>query len=151
MFRLKRRWVYNWLFLLALWALHNSNNGEAFFVLGHRCCDYGKFRRVVRQIEMNTSTIFHWGRGMCSGFMVFNVSCMDEIWKLARTTNVTNISATHGHLLDDQLVVLSVNVTYPNEVAVFEDGWDMTISEKWKFNGDLVKQFPDVGMISFQW
>ena len=102
-----------------------------------------------RQIEMNPNALFHWGRGRCSGFMVFNVPRMNEIWKLARTTNMTNISATYGHYLNDQLVVLCVNVTYPNEVAVFEDGWDMTVSEKWLFNGDLVKRFPDVGMLHF--
>jgi hypothetical protein len=104
---------------------------------------------LMQQVEMNTNALFHWGRGRCAGFIVFNVQRMDELWALARTTNMTNISATYSQLVDDQLLLLSLNVTYPNEVAVFEDGWDMTVSEKWRYNDNLVQRFPDVGMLHF--
>jgi hypothetical protein len=103
-----------------------------------------------QQIEMNTNVLFHWGRTWCSCFVVFNVPRMDELWTLAQTTNMTNISTNFRQDVNDQLILLSLNVTYPNEVATIEDGWDMTVTAKWRLNEvNLVKRFPDVGMLHF--
>ncbi|KAL3798130.1 hypothetical protein ACHAW5_001182 [Stephanodiscus triporus] len=102
---------------------------------------------IWQQIETNTNSLFHWGLGHCSGFVIFNVQRMSEIWRLAGASPMENISATFNQDANDQLVLLSVNLTYPNEVAIFEDGWDMTVTEKWLYNDDLVERFPDVGML----
>ena len=102
-----------------------------------------------QQIEMNTNVLFRWGRSRCACFMIFNVSRMDELWTLAQATNMTKISATFSQDVNDQLLLLSLNISYPNEVAVLEDGWDMTITDKWRLNHNLIERFPDVGMLHF--
>jgi hypothetical protein len=106
---------------------------------------------IWQQIETNTNSLFHWGLGRCSGFVILNVQRMSEIWRLAGASPMRNISisATYDEDASDQLILLSVNLTYPNEVAIFEDGWDMTVTEKWEYNDELVERFPDVGMLHF--
>ena len=105
-----------------------------------------------QQIDITSSSanaLFYWGRGMCSGFVIFNLQRMDELWTLAQTTPMQNISEVYQHGANDQLVLLALNVTYPNQVAIFGDGWEMTVSEKWINNDKLVELYPDVGMLHF--
>jgi hypothetical protein len=104
-----------------------------------------------RQVEATPDALFHWGRGMCSGFMVLNIPRADEIWTLAQASPVKNISDTYRQKVNDQLVLISVNVTYPDEVAILEDGWDMTITNRWKKNHQPYdKKYPNVGMLHFK-
>ena len=63
---------------------------------------------------------------------------MSEIWTLAGYNCAPN----------DQLLLISVNVTYPGEVAILSDGWDMTLTEKWLYLGDqFIEKIPKVGML----
>ena len=103
----------------------------------------------MQQVDMSSSYLFHWGKGMCSAFVVFNMQRMDELWTLAGAAPIKNISETNGQYLSDQLVLYSLNITYPEQVAIFDDGWDMTVSEKWRFNDKLVERYPNVGMLHF--
>ena len=105
-----------------------------------------------QQIDITSSSanaLFYWGRGMCAGFVIFNLQRMDELWTLAQTTPMQNISEVYQQEANDQLVLLALNVTYPNQVAIFGDGWEMTVSEKWINNDKLVELYPDVGMLHF--
>ena len=77
-----------------------------------------------RQVEATPDALFHWGRGMCSGFMVLNVPRAEEIWTLAQASPMKNISDAYRQNVNDPLVLMSVNVTYLDEVAILEDGWD---------------------------
>jgi len=103
---------------------------------------------VWRQGEMNPDALFHWGQGMCAGFLVFNVSRMSEIWTLAGASPLKSIEEPYNCAPNDQLLLISVNVTYPGEVAILADGWDMTLTEKWLYSGDqFIEKFPKVGML----
>ena len=101
-----------------------------------------------RQVEMNPDALFHWGRGMCSGFVVFNVPRMSEIWTLAGASPLKSMEETYECDPNDQLLLISVNVTHPGEVAILADGWDMTLTEKWLHSDEqFVYKFPKVGML----
>lgn len=105
-------------------------------------------QEVWRQVEMNPDALFHWGRGMCSGFVVFNVPRMSEIWTLAGASPLKSMEEPYNCAPNDQMLLISVNVTYPGEVAILSDGWDMTLTEKWLYSGDqFIEKIPKVGML----
>ena len=108
---------------------------------------------LMQQVEANPNALFHWGLIMCSGFVVMNVPRMDEIWTLAQQSPMKNISMNNKPRpqdVNDQLIFMSVNHTYPNEVNVLSKGWDMTVSERWR-NEDrpYPEKYPNVGMLHF--
>ena len=106
------------------------------------------FQEVWRQVEMNPGALFHWGRGMCSGIVVFNVPRMSEIWTLAGASPLRSMEEPYNCVPNDQLLLISVNGTYPGEVAILSDGWDMTLTEKWLYSGNqFIEKFPKVGML----
>ncbi|KAL7541196.1 hypothetical protein ACHAXR_010713 [Thalassiosira sp. AJA248-18] len=104
-----------------------------------------------REVETNPNALFHWGKGMCAGFVVMNVPRMDEIWTLAQNSPIQTIAEELDQNINDQLIFRSVNVTYPHEVHVLSDGWDMSAAEKWqpKLQYSLERTYPNVGMLHF--
>ena len=103
-----------------------------------------------RQVEATPDALFHWGRGMCSGFMVLNVPRAEEIWTLSQASPMKNISDAYRQNVNDPLVLMSVNVTYPDEVAILEDGWDMTLTSRWqRKHQPYDKKYPNVGMLHY--
>ena len=103
-----------------------------------------------RQVETRPKALFHWGIGMCSGFVVMNVRRMDEIWTLAKGSPIKIITEEYKQSKNDQLVYMSVNVTYPNEVNVLSEGWDMTVTNHWQIKHQpYEKKYPNVGMLHF--
>ena len=104
-----------------------------------------------QQVESKPDALFHWGQNMCSGFVVMNLQRMGELWSLAKSvTNMTDISEERKQDVNDQLLYLALNVTYPEEVNVLPDGWDMTVAsiwqkEYWPYN----ESRPNVGMLHF--
>jgi hypothetical protein len=105
--------------------------------------------QVFQDIMANPDSLFHWGRDLCSGFVVFNALRMDEIWKLSAASPLENISRTDPTAVADQLLLIAVNVTYSHEVALLEYGWDMNVAYKWIYYDTLVEKIPNVGMLHF--
>ncbi|KAL3811133.1 hypothetical protein ACHAXA_006181 [Cyclostephanos tholiformis] len=105
--------------------------------------------QIFQYIMANPDALFHWGRDMCSGFVVFNALRMDEIWKLSALSPLENISRTDETAVADQLLLIAINATYPHEVALLEYGWDMHVASKWIYYDTLVEKIPDVGMLHF--
>lgn len=100
-----------------------------------------------RQLEENHTALFHWGMGMCSGFVVMNVPRMEDIWTLAQRSPLANISRKYHHI-GDQLLYMAVNITYPQEVNILPEGWDMTVTERWRPKYQpYEKKFPNIGML----
>ena len=92
---------------------------------------------------------FTGGRDLCSGFVVFNALRMDKIWKLSAAFALETIARTNRKsAVADQFLLLAVN-TYPHEVALLEDGWDMDVTNKWVYYDTLIEKIPDVGMLHF--
>jgi hypothetical protein len=82
--------------------------------------------------------------------MVLNVPRAEEIWTLAQASPMKNISDAYRQNVNDQLVLMSVNVTYPDEVAILEDGWDMTLTSRWqRKHQPYDKKYPNVGMLHY--
>ena len=53
-----------------------------------------------------------------------------------------------GHQLDDQLILKSVNVTHPSLVNVLPDGFDITLTHRWrKVNFPYDKVYPKTFML----
>ena len=104
---------------------------------------------VLRQVEKRPDALFHWGLTMCSGFVVMNFQRMEEIWILAQSSNVLEVSRKYNQAANDQLIFMSVNVTYPSEVNILEPGWDMTVTNRWKSTLPLEVEYPNVGMLHF--
>ena len=104
-----------------------------------------------KEVESSTDSLFHWGIGMCSGFIVLNVQHMEEIWSLAQSTNMRHVVKTYNQKQPaDQLIFKSVNVTYPNEVNILSDGWDMSVTLRWqKRHLPYAEKYPNVGMLHF--
>ena len=50
-----------------------------------------------KQVERKLNALFHWGMGMCLGFVVMHVHQMEEIWTLARGSPMENISEKFKH------------------------------------------------------
>jgi hypothetical protein len=67
---------------------------------------------------------------MCACFVAMKLSRIDDIWTFARTAPLADIKKDNG--VDDQLIYISVNETHPDEVNVFPDGFDMTLSYRWQ-------------------
>ncbi|KAL3779953.1 hypothetical protein HJC23_008207, partial [Cyclotella cryptica] len=85
-----------------------------------------------QMIEAKPDVLFHWGRGMCAGFLAMKVSRIDEIWALARKAPLAEIRKKgRNRGIDDQLIFIAVNETHPNEVNRLPDGYDLTHSLKW--------------------
>lgn len=57
---------------------------------------------LMTQIQSNFHALFHWGKGMCAGFIVLNVPLMDDIWALAKASPMKNISETTRQGIDDR-------------------------------------------------
>lgn len=106
--------------------------------------------RLVERQQMNV--LFHWGKTMCSGFVVMNLPRVKEILALAKRSKFMK-NETDGSKLDlnsDQTIYQAVNISYPNEVNVLPPGWDMTVTEIWQSNNHPYdKKFPNVGMLHF--
>mmetsp|Transcript_17897 Transcript_17897/g.39022 ORF Transcript_17897/g.39022 Transcript_17897/m.39022 type:complete len:392 (+) Transcript_17897:181-1356(+) len=101
-----------------------------------------------QHIVTRPDALFHWGAAMCAGFVVMNVPCMDKIWALAKESPMKNISDNYNQGADDQLIYMSINVTYPDEVNVLPDGWDMTVTNRWQSNHKPYEEkYPNVGML----
>ncbi|KAL7482469.1 hypothetical protein ACHAW6_008141 [Cyclotella cf. meneghiniana] len=86
-----------------------------------------------RIVEARPEALLHWGRGTCSCFVVMKLSRIEEIWSIARKAPLSDIrSAFKDHSLDDQLILISVNVTHPSLVNVLPGGFDMTLTNRWQ-------------------
>ena len=93
--------------------------------------------------------IFHWGAGQCSGFLIINVSQLQLLWDLAPLIPLQKIS-NRDHHLSDQTLFVGMNETFPEKVGLLPDGWDMTVSEKWRPKyRPYAQKLPDVGMLHF--
>lgn len=86
-----------------------------------------------QEVEMRPDALFHWGSIMCAGFVVMNVPRIEEIWALAKSVpNMKNISKdNHKQEYNDQILFMSVNITYPNEVNILTEGWGMAVTGLW--------------------
>jgi len=104
-----------------------------------------------KEVESSPNSLFHWGKGMCSGFIVLNVPRMEEIWSLAQETNMRHVVVKYNQKQPaDQLIFKSVNVTYPNEVHILPEGWDMSVTLRWqKRHLPYAEKYPNVGMLHF--
>lgn len=101
-------------------------------------------------VERQPNAVIHWGKSICSGFVVMNVPRMKEILLLAKRSNFTNADGSKLNINADQTIYQAFNISYPNEVHVLPDGWDMTVSEIWQpKNRPYDKKFPNVGMLHF--
>ena len=80
-------------------------------------------QEVWRQVKMNPNALFHWGQGMCSGFVVFNVPRMSKIWMLAGASPLKSMGEKYDCAPNDQLLLISVNLTYPGDVGTLKDGY----------------------------
>ena len=111
------------------------------------------WKTVERQQQPNNA-LFHWGKNMCSGFVVMNLHRLKEILLLAKSSNFTKADGSKLEKYSDQTIYQAVNLSYPNEISVLPDGWDMTVTDiwqskvsrcwyasfqwRWKFKGGLV-------------
>ncbi len=103
-----------------------------------------------RQIEESPDSLFHWGRSMCSGFLVMNLPRIEDIWGIARKAPIKDIAKERKQNYMDQVIYMAVNITQPNEVHVLEEGWDMTVTERWQSNHQPYgEKYPNVGMATF--
>jgi len=138
----------HWRLLPVVCKQCHSNYGKHLVYLDTDVVIMANLQEVWRQVEMNPDALFHWGRGMCSGFVVFNVPRMSEIWTLAGASPLKSMDKQYDCAPNDQFLLISGNVTYPGEVAILADGWDMTFTEKWQYSGNqFIKNFPKVGML----
>jgi len=104
--------------------------------------------KLWQEVESVPNALFHWGAAMCAGFVVMDVARIEDIWSLAQKTPMQKISREHKQLINDQLVYIAVNVTYPKEVHLLSDSWDMTVSNKYnKKYQPWDTKFPNVGML----
>ena len=103
---------------------------------------------LLRQVESRPNALFHWGEAMCSGFVVMNFQRMDEIWTLAKSSNIANISKQYSQRPNDQLIYQAVNVTYPQEINILESGWDMAVAVRWR-DKQIEVTHPNLGMLHF--
>ena len=86
---------------------------------------------------------------MCSRFVVVNAPRLDEVWTLTKETPMKSISkAYRNQRPNNQLLFRSVKGTHPEEVNVLADGWDMTVTNRWKPEFlPIDEKFPDIGML----
>jgi hypothetical protein len=109
-----------------------------------------KIWQYTRQ-DMIKDKLFLWGYDQCSGFVMLNVPRMETIWELASTIDLKNISTQIRQNPDDQLIFRSINVTFPNEVGIMDDPWDVTIAsigKLWSYN-ITERRGKGVGMLHF--
>jgi len=93
--------------------------------------------------------IFHWGAGQCSGFLIINVPQLQLLWDLALLIPLQKISERDHHL-SDQTLFVGMNETFPEKVGLLPDGWDMTVTQKWRPKyRPYAQKLPDVGMLHF--
>jgi len=80
-----------------------------------------------------------------------NVPRLDDIWTLARKSPMGDLAPHLNQKVDDQLLLRSVNVTYPNEVHILSDAWDLSATVVWqpKIQKTLASHYPNVGMLHF--
>jgi hypothetical protein len=77
------------------------------------------------------------------------LSRIEEIWMFARRAPFPEIQKTfNDHSLDDQLILISVNVTQPSQVNVLPDGFDMTLTNRWQgMHFPYHKVYPETFML----
>jgi hypothetical protein len=104
--------------------------------------------QLWQEVEVEPDALFHWGKFMCSGFVVMNVPRMGELWKLAGSANMTKAVEAFQQDANDQLLYMTVNMSYPDQIHVLPDGWDMTATELWQGDrNEIAKTRPDTGML----
>jgi len=96
-----------------------------------------------QQVERAPDALFHWGAGMCAGFVVMNAPRLEDIWTLAQNASMEGTN--------DQFVFQAVNVTYPQKVNILSEGWDMSVTHRWQV-GRIERRrydeaYPNVGML----
>jgi hypothetical protein len=106
----------------------------------------------------DTKYHFQWGISECAGFLLLNVPKMNEIWQLAKTLPLLNISKLGtGQAANDQLVFKAVSQNSINSsidtgvrVGALPPPWDVSITNGiWRYRKSLVTHRPQVGMIHF--
>lgn len=104
------------------------------------------------EIEPHPDALFHWGGSLTSAFVVMDaVQRVPEIWALAQSVpNITKVSEKFKQDPNYQLIYMAVNYTYPEKVNVLSDGWDMSVTDKWRRKYQpYAEKLPDVGMLHF--
>ena len=108
---------------------------------------------LLCQVEACPLALLHWGASMCSGFVVLNFRRMDVIWTLARRAlrQTPPRKGKGGKHLNDQLILIAVNETFPQEIHLLEYGWDMAVTNRFCPAGDaeFVATYPNVDMLYF--
>ena len=100
--------------------------------------------------HIDPQALFQWGETMCAGFMVLDNQQLPRVWDLAHQTPMLNISERFHNGANDQLIFRAVNVTFPDRVALFEQGWDIHVADGgFRFKKNLDQRRPRVGMMHF--
>lgn len=110
-----------------------------------------KIWQYTRQDNMKDK-LFLWGHGQCSGFVILNIVRMNTIWELASTINLISIGKEMNQKPNDQLIFRSINITYPNEVGILNNQWDVTIASidhLWEHHNLLKVRSNGIGMLHF--
>ncbi len=106
--------------------------------------------------HIDSNALFQWGDNMCVGFLIWNVQEMEETLKITSSINYQKLQSesknpvtTHVNL-NDQLFIVSVNVTLQKVVQLLPMEWDISIANGiWKLKRNIVEKRPNIGIIHF--
>ena len=105
---------------------------------------------LMHEVNRQPDSIFHWGKDHCAGFVIFNTKRMDDIWRLASESDLRSISQKFEQgRVNDQLLLVAVNSTHPQEVNILSEPWDMTVTSHWQPKQSLLLGRNGVGMLHF--
>ena len=105
---------------------------------------------LMHEVDRQPDSIFHWGRSHCAGFVIFNTKRMNEIWSLASESDLRRISHEFEQgRVHDQLLLVAINSTYPQEVNILSEPWDMSVTSYWQPKQSLLLGRSGVGMLHF--
>ncbi|EJK74150.1 hypothetical protein THAOC_04190 [Thalassiosira oceanica] len=136
-----------------LWAdkvIPPELNAEHLLYLDTDVVIMSNLEALMNEVNRQPDSIFHWGIGHCAGFVIFNVRRMNEIWSLASESDLRRISHEFEQgRVNDQLLLVAINSTYPREVNILSAPWDMSVTSHWRPKQSLLLGRSGVGMLHF--
>ena len=100
--------------------------------------------------NIDRDAVFQWGEDLCAGFVILNLPKLDTVLDMARRVDLAAIANSTGRSMDDQLIFVAINYTFPDVVAVLPEEWAISVAAgAWRHANDIVDYRPKVGMFHF--
>lgn len=106
---------------------------------------------VWTHVNRDPEALFHWGKTMCSGFLILKLDALPEILNM---TEYIDFHALRGKVQttpNDQIIFQAITAIHPERVAILPPEWDVSVAQ-WELRqirDQIAEKMPAIGMMHF--